>query len=388
MSTKAPIVGATLQGIRLDLRMREDQLVPSCARKVEAVQDWEAGAKMPSDRQVEKLSRALRTPYAAFFTDRIPQIKRPRDRRAYFDRMGTDFSTETLFAFKTAAEMQFHFDYIQGLQPTDFPRRLGRLTLDDDPLRAGIGFRQQIGLTRKKQMLWKADSAYRTWRRIIESFGVLTMQIDLEADQLRGFCFRQPWPLVCVNSKDNDNGRSFSLLHEIAHIMLGEDSASGYTFEYAAPIEEHERFCNRFANGAILPHDNDFFQLDLRKFEQAVTASSVVDLLAKIAKKYRVSRHVILSALREHGRIGDDLASGAYAILRGSAGRQAKKSPSKGPLPHIKEISRRGELFSSAVMTAYSNGTVSASEAASFMNLKPRWLRSTTARLTGPRETP
>lgn len=382
MATAAPIVGMTLQGIRSDLRMTLDDLVPSCASKTSVIQAWESEEKKPSDRQLEKLSNKLRTPFAAFFGQRVPKVTRPRDRRAYADRTGSDFATDTILVFKTAAEMQFAFDYLNGIEPVPVQRRLPKLTLQSDPYEAGGAFRQQIGLTRKHQKEWKSDEAYSAWRRIVESFGVLTMQADLEQDELRGFCFPAPWPLICVNSRDASNGKCFSLLHELGHIMLGEDSASGYSAQYVPSVETHERFCDRFANAAILPHENSLFQLELIKLQSSATVDILMQGLSRLASQYKVSRQVILFALKQHRRIDDSTANQVFAVLAAATTNLRRKGKG-GPLPHIKEISRRGELYTSTIFRSMSNGTLSMSEASAFLNLKPKWLPEVGTRLFG-----
>ena len=87
----------------------------------------------------------------------------------------------------------------------------------------------------------------------IEDLGVFVVvkKIGEDIDDCRGFCLSDADlpPIIVINSAESSMGaRSFSLLHEYAHILLGAPGVSGTSLNNA-----HERFCNQFATEFLMP---------------------------------------------------------------------------------------------------------------------------------------
>ena len=89
-------------------------------------------------------------------------------------------------------------------------------------------------------------------------------------------------PLIFINSCDSDNGKLFSILHELAHVWVGENSF------YNAPIH---------ANFEILIPT----QMFLQKWDS--NQDKILDKLEKIAKTFRCSRFVVVRKALDCGKI-------------------------------------------------------------------------------------
>ena len=85
----------------------------------------------------------------------------------------------------------------------------------------------------------------------------------LNLEEFRGFALLDSYaPLIFINGADTSNGRLFTLLHELAHLFLGQEALDDGT----------EAFCNKIAAGILVPyasfreewikHPNDFDALD------------------------------------------------------------------------------------------------------------------------------
>lgn len=101
-----------------------------------------------------------------------------------------------------------------------------------------------------------ATDAFKVLRAGAEEAGVFVLLIgnlgtyhtDIDARVFRGFALADPIaPFVVVNENDSRAAWSFTLLHELAHIWLGETGVSGYDGD--AKIE---RFCNEVAARFLL----------------------------------------------------------------------------------------------------------------------------------------
>ena len=151
-----------------------------------------------------------------------------------------------------------------------------------------------------------AKESLRFLKRKMENLHVLIMMSGivgnntrrkLSVDEFRAFTLVNKYaPLIFINSCDSDNGKLFSILHELAHVWVGENSF------YNAPIHanlenrEVEKFCNAVAAEILIPT-----QMFLQKWDR--NQDKILDKLEKIAKTFRCSRFVVVRKALDCGKI-------------------------------------------------------------------------------------
>jgi Zn-dependent peptidase ImmA (M78 family) len=78
----------------------------------------------------------------------------------------------------------------------------------------------------------------------------------VDTNEMRGFAIaRNEIPVIVVNGRDpSQGGRCYTLLHELAHVLLGE---SALTNGDGGTVEDQkiERFCDSVAAAALMPRD-------------------------------------------------------------------------------------------------------------------------------------
>lgn len=96
-------------------------------------------------------------------------------------------------------------------------------------------------------------------RQLAEDCGIFVLLVDnlgswhttIDVEAFRGFALADTIaPFVAVNANDSPSAWSFTLLHELAHMWLGETGMSG-----GQPEFDTERFCNDVASELLLPAD-------------------------------------------------------------------------------------------------------------------------------------
>ena len=120
-----------------------------------------------------------------------------------------------------------------------------------DAVAAGEQERRRLGITGATQLAWPFVDAFKNWRTLIESRGVYVLLQKFVLDDCRGFTiFRDAnAPIIVINkTEDHDPARTFTLLHEYAHLLLRQPGISDQND--ANPVEA---FCNRFASGFLMP---------------------------------------------------------------------------------------------------------------------------------------
>lgn len=102
-----------------------------------------------------------------------------------------------------------------------------------------------------------ADAAFAALRSRVEALGVFVLlkgdlgnyvtAIDVEV--FRGFALADEIaPFIVINDRDSRRAWSFTLAHELVHLLLGQTGISGLWAD-----SEVERFCNRVAGEYLLP---------------------------------------------------------------------------------------------------------------------------------------
>src|SRR5207344_1041034 len=91
-----------------------------------------------------------------------------------------------------------------------------------------------------------------------ESKGILAFQFPMGSDSCRGFSlWDETAPAVAVNTAWNPAARSFTLLHELGHLVTRTSSAclEGWGRRRENEGDQHERWCESFAASVLAPWD-------------------------------------------------------------------------------------------------------------------------------------
>ncbi|WP_197486940.1 ImmA/IrrE family metallo-endopeptidase, partial [Rhizobium bangladeshense] len=102
-------------------------------------------------------------------------------------------------------------------------------SIKDNPETVGAFIRKALKVDYMLQSHWRDPRvAFVAWRSKIEDAGALVFQASrIESDEASGFAiWADALPVMVVNRKDAYPRRVFSLLHEIAHLMLRHSGVS------------------------------------------------------------------------------------------------------------------------------------------------------------------
>ena len=213
--------------------------------------------------------------------------------------------------------------------------------------------------------------------RDILVFVVSGPHYSVELKQMRGFAIAKPeLPVIVVNGRDySQGGKAFTLLHELAHITLGESAISnGAADELDATPEEQriERFCNAVAAAALMPR-----RLVLSFPEVVPTGEREWsdDELRTIARAIGVSREALLIRLVSLKRATWDFYREQRERFedeyRQAAEEQAKEA--KKPVAIKRSImlmSWNGRGFTRLVLRGYYDQRITLNDVSSYLGAK------------------
>ena len=363
--------------------------IPSVAKKVGTtparVQEWEQeGGSQPTIKQLRKLAKAYMRPIGLFFLPELPEDPESiKDFRRIPDEFAEDMSSALRFEIRLAQDRRDEaLELVSDLdeEPATIERRFH---LDDDPDRVAAELRNMLNISISEQRRWRTKyEAFGSWRRAIEEKGTLVFQTGLLRNlvvlpkEARGFSIaEQPYPVIVVNGKDHHSARCFTLIHELAHILLDDGGICDLhnPFRATSEIDRTEVFCNRVAGSTLVPVDALAGTDAVRDHGSHSEWSD--DELATLSKKFWVSWEVILRRL---------------LILRRTTRsfyerwRQERNDLFPGPDTHAtaeiriptptRVIVRNGKLFPALVLRALRNRRITSSEASDILGTGPHRL--------------
>lgn len=282
-------------GLSLDEAVKK--LVITQARGTAAVdrlRALESGEQAPSRAMLWKMAKQYHKPLLTFYLSRPPgRGNWGRDFRApVADRSPRDEALLNALVRNVQARQGLlrsaMLDEDDHLTPLAF---VGSATIDTpvEQLVADIRGTLKLPLSGNRAAT-NPHLAFRLLRSHAEQAGVFVLLLgnlgsyhtDLDVKVFRGFALADEFaPFIIVNPRDSAGARSFTLLHELVHLWLGEPGISG-----GNPMDPVEVFCNRVASAFLLP-DAEL---------GALRGPNTGDIRAW-AKPSQSSRYLVMSAL-------------------------------------------------------------------------------------------
>jgi Zn-dependent peptidase ImmA (M78 family)/DNA-binding XRE family transcriptional regulator len=375
---------------RLSSGYTEDDLAKAAGVHRQAWEAWEAGKAKPTFRQLENVARKCKRPLAAFYLPKPPALEQPpEDFRHLPNGISPAYQPETLLAFRVARRLQRSAPDLLERPARPASERIPLATIKDDPEAVGGTLRAQLGLPFETQVAW-ADgyAAYRAWRAAIERQGVLTFQFGIPLTDARGFSlWDEQYPAVVASSKDAVTARCFTVLHELAHLVIRRPGVSPHEWTASAPDERQrvESFCNRTAAAVLLPLSEDTVRERLR---HAINGHLDLGAVSAAAYAFKVSRETVVWRMVDAGLIEASQAAGAklgWDVQHSTEEVEVdeKRKPGGGPLPEVRRLAERGPTLTAAVLEALDDGRISPSDAVDYLDLPQTRFERLRARLLG-----
>lgn len=227
----------------------------------EIIASWERGEDSPYMGQVRKLAQYFRRPISDFYLP-SPPIDRPIPHD--FRRL----PSEGVFNYTPFLRRQLRYASENRELALDLYRELNeeaptfshKISLATNPEVAGNSIRDMLRISFNIQRSWRDDRvAYNAWRSRIDELGLLVFQFDeVSPREVWGFSFAEPFlPVIGINKKLSPNGRTFTMLHELVHILIGKSSVCD--IDDSSPRGQSEIkievFCNKVAAATLMPKD-------------------------------------------------------------------------------------------------------------------------------------
>ncbi len=370
----APVNPRVLVWARQDSGWALEDVAKKLAIKVERLQAWESGEKMPTVRQVQNLAEFLHRPLSTFFQPNPPDLPplAAEYRRLPHVVPGEESPLLRLALRQMINRRQAALDLFNELGDS-VPVFRGVAHLSETPAAVGQRLRQLLGLDDATQLAWASEwQAWRAWRAAVEASGVLVFQFaKVELEEVRGLSLLDaPLPVVGINGKERvPEAKAFTLLHEVVHLMLaaGHEELPALKERRTGPQwRDVERFAESAASHALLPET----LLQAHAATMAGTAGNwTLQEVRRLARRFWITPLAMATRLRESGFMSWD----RYNAWRNEWQGYVAALPKRGggfATPAEKTFNRYGRPFVQLVLEAMTINRITSVDAARFLDLK------------------
>ena len=189
----------------------------------------------------------------------------------------------------------------------------------------------------------------------------------LDVNEFRGFVlFDKIAPIVFINSKDYQTAQIFTLIHEIAHIWMGESGISNLDFKLKDTQQRVnlDGFCDSVASEVLVPENEFNPQWDNNR--------TIDDNVNRLALYFKVSSFVILRRAYSLSLLSENEFFDCYDDLLTKIRPKPKE---KGGNFYNMLKARNSYTLTMLLMTGLTNGTVTANEASQLLNVRSASLK-------------
>ena len=341
-------------------------------RSVEEIEAWEAGIAFPSYPQLEKLAYQIyKRPLAVFFLPMPPEEVSPvREFRTLPTQDLLTLAVDTHLHLRRAHAYQIALRELFGANPCE-DRIWQRISLSrTDPVTdQAASIRNHLGITLEDQLRWRdEDSSLKSWRKAIEDKGVFVFKETFKQKDISGFCLIDAqFPVVYLNNSTTKTRQLFSLLHELAHLLLSVNGLSKFDKQYIEHLPAQERqieqFCNAIAAEVLIPAKD--FQQQTARFPADIERASE-EQISQLAMRYGVSREAILRRFMDQDRV-----SVAFYKQKSVAWAAQQKKGSGGDW-YASKNTYLSERFAKEVVSRHYKNQLSVEQAADLLGIKPK----------------
>jgi len=360
---------------RKSVRMSLDTAAKKISVKPEKLREWESGESRPTVNQLWKCADVYKRPLAAFFLPEAPPLpERIHDFRRITGDVDESASSQLEIEIRRARLSRENTLELARKLGEEIPRFVLRARTDASPERVGSDAREALGIDLRHQEEWRDSyQALRQWIRAVESLGILVLQCSrIPSEVMRGFSLSvEPLPVVLLNGGETPNGRIFTLMHELAHLMIGNGGVCD-TVEYRgdeSTDQRVERFCNRFAASLLVPEDA--FLRDVNMTTRR-TKEWLDSTISSLAEKYRVSREVILGRLYHFELVTSSVYDRHLRRLRDEFLAIRRRRRGGGGDFYKTKVRNNGLSYTRVVLEAHSQGVIGLGDVCDLLNVKVR----------------
>ena len=354
----------------------------------------ERGEEDPTRRMLAGMARVYRRPLVVFYMSRRPRRgDRGQDFRTLPEgRNAADEALLDALIRDVRARQGMVRAVIEDEDEAEVCAFVGSAKIADGVQALVASIQDRLGLSRETLYTQASPfDAFSLLRRHVESIGVFVLlkgdlgsyHSAMDVETFRGLALADSVaPFVVINDQDSKTAWSFTLIHELAHLWLGQTGVSGERTELGI-----ERFCNDVAGQFLLPAE----ELDQLPLASAPDAEALRDLIADFAGRRNLSGPMVAYRLYRDGRVKYETWSHLSDTFREKwfqerdTQRQKSRQQEGGPNFYVVRAHRVGSALLNLVERMLGTGALTTSKAGKVLGVKPKQVEALLRQKVGRR---
>lgn len=381
-TTKIKISPRILKWARTSLHLTESDVVYHFSQKSKKKfsVDLPFLRSIESDEQdisftlLQELSNLYKRPLAVFFLTHPPiELPFPKDRRTIASWVHRVLSPEAILVLRRARYVQEVFSELSTELNWSLVLPFKKISLADNPKKIAEDFRNVLDFSFELQAkkIRNSRELFNTIREKLEEINVFTLKASFPTEDARAFSLADKTPyLIVINNKDGGYfgyaPKSFSLLHEFAHILLKEGAICN---DFSHSHQQIEKFCNEFSASFLVP-DREFLNA-LPVSKDNFDKKEIEEYLDNLQSVFKVSKEVLLRKCLSLEFIDRDFYQQKAKEWKDEY--EQKKSGEKGFVPAItpgrRAINNNSRKFVELVLYAKGLGRITFDKAADYLGV-------------------
>jgi len=351
---------------------------------VERMENWETGEVEPTRALLVKMAKQYRRPLLTFYMSEPPRKgDRGEDFRTLPDAVPASQNAlvDTLLRQTRARQSMVRDALVDAEedQPLGF---IGSFAITAPIARVKEGLNETFDIDivefRRKN---SAANAFKYLREKVEAKGVFVLlagnlgshHTNLPTEIFRGFALADDVaPFVVINDLDSKAAWSFTLLHELVHLLLGETGVSGSRAETRI-----EKFCNDVAS-EVLFESEEIQTLFANVNLNDLTQDDIQDIINRYATARNVSASMLAYKLFRMDLLGENMWRAVSAAFRqfwinARNDNRANRDPKgTGPSYYVVKRYKLGGSLVNLVDRMMSAGVLSTTRAGKILDVGPK----------------
>lgn len=264
---------------------------------------WEddSSGKLPTIRQAKELAKCYRVPFAGFYMNssdiNVKHLPCLINKRTMICAL-IDDSAVNLALIDLINERDFYVETKEALNET-FPEFNLQVSDTLSATEWARIIREYFDIDLADQFRCRSKRKFYLYlREKIEGKGIFIQGFQkVDVSTLRGVAIvDDSMPIIGINDDDRYPAKSFSILHELVHIIKRTSSICNDMFG-STPWDDEEVFCNAVAGEVLVPRNA--LNTVVNNYSQFT-----IDNVDSIANKFSVSSEVIARRLYDIGKCG------------------------------------------------------------------------------------
>lgn len=261
---------------------------------------------LPTILQAKKLAKFLHIPFAGLYMNTgdisIKAIPRIKNYRTLDGTLSIDDSSFNIAICDVLLEKEFLIKESAELGLSIMPFSVPKFSTDD-PMDWAHTIRKHYEIDLNDQYRCRTSRKFYLYlREKLEQKGVFVQCFtDVPIETARGFAiYEHDLPIIGINDEDRPPAKSFSMIHELVHLIKRESSVCNVMYN-ATSSQREEVFCNAVAGEFLVPQDALMIVLKNGGYKKPYS----IDDIQIIADRFSASKEVIIRRLLDCGKIND-----------------------------------------------------------------------------------